>query len=70
MDIPEYARDLLTDSTDPLSARELRELQEGRYSTIATQTLDKVHAQQQEAERSRAESQLEDELIIHILQDD
>ena len=70
MDIPEYAWDLLTDSTDPLSARELRELQEGRYSTIATQTLDKVCAQQQEAEHSRAEAQLKDELIVHILQDD
>ena len=52
MDIPEYARDFLTDSTNPLSARKLRELQEGRYSTIATRTLDKVHAQQQEAKRS------------------
>ena len=36
MDIPEYARDFLTDSTNPLSARKLRELHEGRYSTVAT----------------------------------
>ena len=64
MDIPEYAQDFLTDSTDPLSARKLRELQEGRYSTVATRTLDKVRAQQQEAECSQAEAQLEEELIV------
>lgn len=70
MVIPEHARDFLTDATDPLSAHKLRELQEGKYSVSTSRTLDKLCAQQQEAERSHAETQLEDELIICVLQDD
>ena len=34
--LPEHLRDFLTDATEPLSARELRELKEGRYLTNAT----------------------------------
>ena len=70
MVIPEHAQDFLTDATDPLSARELRELQEGRYSASASRTFDHLRIRQQEAECARAEAQLEDKLIIHILQDD
>ena len=68
--VPEHAQGFLTDATDPLSARELRELWEGKYSTSATRTLDKLRAQQQQTECTWAEAQLEEELIIHVLHHD
>ena len=68
--LPEHLRVFLTDTNDPLSARELRELREGWYSSNATRTLTCLWAQQEAAERSRAESQLENELINHTLQSD
>ena len=69
MVIPEHPRDFLTDATDLLLARELRELREGRYSASMSRTFDHLHARQQEAKCAQAEAQLEDELIIHVLQD-
>jgi hypothetical protein len=47
--IPEHAWDFLTDTTDPLSACELRELWEGKYSASVSRTLNHLHAWQQEA---------------------
>ena len=68
--LPEHLRDFLTDATEPLSARELRELKEGRYSTNATRVFNERRIRQEAAERARAETQLEDKLIRSVLQND
>ena len=68
--IPEHAQEFIVDATSPLSARELRALREGYYSGNATKTLDKLHTQQEAAERTRAETGLEDELLFGFLQND
>ena len=68
--IPEHLRDFLTDASNPLSARELRELREGRYSSNASRTLARLRAQQEATERTLSETQFEDELINRTLQTD
>ena len=68
--LPEHLREFLADATVPFSARELRDIREGRYSTSATRVFDSRRAQQEAAERTRAEAQLEDELVLSILQND
>ena len=68
--LPEHLRGFLIDATDPLSARELRELREGKYSTRATRTLNKQRAQQEAGKRTRAQIQLEDKLVLSVLEDD
>ena len=66
--IPEHARDFIVDATTPLSARELRALREGYYSSMASKTLDRIRIQQEATERTRAEARLEDELLFSFLQ--
>ena len=68
--LPEHLRCFLTDASDPLSARELRNLREGWYSNSAAGLFNAHQDQQEEAERSRAQAQLEDELVLNVLQDD
>jgi hypothetical protein len=64
----EHLRDFLTDATNPLSARELRNLRDGKYSISATRVLNNQCTRQEAVERTRAETQLEDELVLQILQ--
>ena len=68
--LPEHLREFLSDATDPLSARELRHLEEGKYSACATRIFNEWHAQQEATRRTRAEAQLEDKLVLNVLQDD
>ena len=68
--LPEHLREFLSDATDPLSTWELRDLREGKYSTSATRIFNKQCTQQEATERSRAEAQLKDELVLDVLQDD
>ena len=68
IELPEHLKNFLADATDPLSARELRDLKEGKYSASATRVFSERRAQQEAAERSRAEAQLEDELVLNVLQ--
>jgi len=44
-ELPEHLQDFLTDATDPLSAWELRELREGKYSNSANCALSRIRDQ-------------------------
>ena len=67
--IPEHTREFIVDTTSPLSAHELRALREGYYTGAATKTMGKFRAQQEAAERTRAEAGFEDEFLFGFLQD-
>jgi hypothetical protein len=66
--IPEHLRDFLADATNPLSAKELPDLRDGRYSYSTSRVLNNQRTRQEALERTRAETQLEDEMVLQVLQ--